>query len=180
LAPPDTAQVIYQYILDRKGDIEREVKAWEAQQAAEAAETAGQQQQEHDSRIEEFVARQEGLSRSDLASRQPGGAMKKGEKKGAVGGAMGRTLVNDTGTHAPDICFWVPQLTPQVRILRGQSRIRYSLPPPGFSESDIHLASATGNPPWIPLDSRTGIHKMGQKGSRFGISFFAARIAQVG
>jgi len=28
--------------------------------------------------------------------------------------------------------------------LRGQSRIRYSLPPPGFSEPGIHLASATG------------------------------------
>ena len=30
--------------------------------------------------------------------------------------------------------------------LRGQSWIRYSLPPPGFSESGIHLASATGKP----------------------------------
>jgi len=30
--------------------------------------------------------------------------------------------------------------------LRGQSRIRYSLPPPGFSESGIHLASATSKP----------------------------------
>jgi len=34
--------------------------------------------------------------------------------------------------------------------------------------------------PWIPLDSRTGIHKMGQQESRFGIVFFAARIAHVG
>jgi len=30
--------------------------------------------------------------------------------------------------------------------LRGQSQIWYSLPPPGFSESGIHLASATGKP----------------------------------
>jgi len=30
--------------------------------------------------------------------------------------------------------------------LRGQSRIRYSLVPPGFSESGIHLATATGKP----------------------------------
>ena len=29
---------------------------------------------------------------------------------------------------------------------RGRSRIRYPLPPPGFSESGIHLASATGKP----------------------------------
>jgi len=36
--------------------------------------------------------------------------------------------------------------TRRVRTLRGQSRMRYSLPPPGFSESTIHLASATGQP----------------------------------
>ena len=59
--------------------------------------------------------------------------------------------------------------------LRGQSRIRYSLPPPGFIESGVHLASA----PWIPLDSRIGIHKMGQEEPRFGIFFSAARIAHV-
>jgi len=33
-----------------------------------------------------------------------------------------------------------------VLTLRGQSRIRYSLPPPGCSESGIHLSSATGEP----------------------------------
>jgi len=37
----------------------------------------------------------------------------------------------------------------RVRFLRGQSRIRDSLPLPGFSESGIHLASATGKTPWI-------------------------------
>ena len=31
-------------------------------------------------------------------------------------------------------------------VLRGQSRIPYSLPPAGFRESEIHLASATGKP----------------------------------
>jgi len=39
--------------------------------------------------------------------------------------------------------------------LRGQFRNRYSLPSPGFSESGIHLASATG----YPLNSHTGIHR---------------------
>jgi len=34
--------------------------------------------------------------------------------------------------------------------------------------------------PWIALDSRTGIHKMGKKESRFGIVCLAARIAHVG
>jgi len=37
--------------------------------------------------------------------------------------------------------------------LRGQSRIRYSLPPPGFGEFGIHVASATCNPLVNPLDS---------------------------
>jgi len=103
-------EVIYQYILDRKADIERELKAWEAQEAADAAEALGKQQKEHEERIEEFVARQEGLSRSDLASRQP-----QGEKKGAVGAMMGRTLLQDKGRHAADTSFWVPQLTPEAK-----------------------------------------------------------------
>jgi len=33
-----------------------------------------------------------------------------------------------------------------VPTLHGQSRIQYSLPLPGFSKSEIHLASATGRP----------------------------------
>lgn len=103
-------QVIYQYILDRKVDIERELKAWEAQQATEASEEASKQRKDHDARIEEFVARQEGLSKSDLASRQPAGA-----SKGAVGAVMGRRLLDDKGAHAPDTSFWVPQLTPQAK-----------------------------------------------------------------
>jgi len=68
-----------------------------------------------------------------------------------------------------------------VQSLRGQSRIRYSLPPPGFSESGIHLASANGKPLgflWIHVQG--GIHEMGQTESRFGRFFFAAWIAHVG
>jgi len=64
------------------------------------------------------------------------------------------------------------------RCLHGQSRIRYSLPPPGFNESGIHLASATDIPRGFHVDSRTGIH--GQKESRFRILFYAPRIAHVG
>jgi nitric oxide synthase-interacting protein len=91
-------------------DIERELKAWEAQQATDASEEAGKQQKDHDARIEEFVARQEGLSKTDLASRQPAGAA-----KGAVGAVMGRRLLDDKGAHAADTSFWVPQLTPQAK-----------------------------------------------------------------
>jgi len=36
--------------------------------------------------------------------------------------------------------------TQHSRCLRVQSRIVFSLPPPGFSESGIPLASATGKP----------------------------------
>lgn len=110
--PCTSLQVIYQYILDRKVDIERELKAWEAQQAADASEEADKQRKDHDARIEEFVARQEGLSKSDLASRQPAGA---GASKGAVGAVMGRRLLDDKGAHAADTSFWVPQLTPQAK-----------------------------------------------------------------
>ena len=55
----------------------------------------------------------------------------------------------DTGrwlpaTGAPPMVACKTQV--RLRALRGQSRIRYSLSPPGFSESGIHLASDTGNP----------------------------------
>lgn len=118
-APTRVAQAIYQYILDRKAELERELKAWEAQGAADASEAASHEQQQHEAKIEEFVARQEGLSQMDLASRKPGGGERKGavasEKKGAVGAVMGRRLLQDTGVHAPDTSFWVPQLTPEVK-----------------------------------------------------------------
>jgi len=70
--------------------------------------------------------------------------------------------------------------TRQVLLLRGQSRIRYSLPPPGFSESGTCFWRAPLVTTWIPLDSRTGIHKLGQKDSRFRMTFFAPRIVHVG
>jgi nitric oxide synthase-interacting protein len=107
-------QVIYQYILDRKAEIERELRAWTAQQEAEAAGAASEAARAADQRVEEFVARQEGLSKSDLASRRPSDPSSSG---GAVGALMGRTLVEDTGKHAADTSFWVPQLTPQSKSL---------------------------------------------------------------
>jgi len=57
---------------------------------------------------------------------------------------------------------------------RGQSRIRYSLPSPGFSASGIHLASATGKPLgflWIHVP---GFIKWATKKSRFGVLFSCA------
>lgn len=79
-------QVIYQYILDRKAEIERELRAWTAQQEAEAAGAASEAARAADQRVEEFVARQEGLSKSDLASRRPSDPSSSG---GAVGALMG-------------------------------------------------------------------------------------------
>jgi nitric oxide synthase-interacting protein len=101
--------VIFEYILERKKEIERALKAWEAQQAGVASDAAAAAQQAQDERIEEFVARQEGLSQKDLAAR--------GEKRGGVSAStMGRCINNaDTGTHAADTSFWVPQLTPQAK-----------------------------------------------------------------
>jgi len=57
---------------------------------------------------------------------------------------------------------------------RGQSRIRYSLPPPGFSESGIYLANATvatGKPLGF-LYAYAGTHKMGQTESRARVGIF--------
>ena len=51
--------VVVQYILDRKREIERATREWEAQQAGEAADAAGAAAQAAEARVEEFVARQE-------------------------------------------------------------------------------------------------------------------------
>ena len=60
--------VVVQYILDRKREIERATREWEAQQAGDAADAAGAAAQAAEARAsEEFVARQEGLSAADLA-----------------------------------------------------------------------------------------------------------------
>jgi len=65
--------------------------------------------------------------------------------------------------------------------LRGQSRIRYLLPPPGFSASGRHLVSITGKPlgfPWIHVQE---FIKWANKNlDSESIFFFAARIARVG
>lgn len=103
-------QVLIEYILSRKKEIERELKAWESQQAsdtstANAASAAAQQ-----TRIQDFVAQQEGLSQADLRAR----AAAKGS--GVVSAAsMGRTLVADAGKHAADTSFWTVQNTPEAQ-----------------------------------------------------------------
>lgn len=106
-------EVIYEYILDRKKEIERELRAWEAQQASQAAEAAEKASLAQEKAVEEFAARQEGLSQSDLAERQA----QAGIKKGAVASVYGRSLMEDKGKHAADTSFWVPQLTPQAKTL---------------------------------------------------------------
>ena len=55
------------------------------------------------------------------------------------------------GFDARSVTFPPPGFDPvreaqRLRTLGGQSRIRYSLPAPGFNESGIHSASATGEP----------------------------------
>lgn len=101
-------QVIVEYILSRKKELERELHAWEAQEAGVVADAASEEQEAQQVRIDEFVAQQEGLSQSDLSSRTG--------KTVATASTMGRSLLSsDTGTHAPDTSFWVPQLTPQAR-----------------------------------------------------------------
>ena len=56
----------------------------------------------------------------------------------------------------------------RVEALREKFGIWDSLPPPGFSESGIHLASATGKPPWIHVQ---GFVKWAKKNLDSGIFF---------
>lgn len=64
--------------------------SWEAQQAAQADEAAEQASQAHEKEVDEFIARQEGLSQSDLAERQA----QAGGQRGAVGHVYGRSLMD--------------------------------------------------------------------------------------
>ena len=96
---------VIEYILTRKREIERETKAWEAQQAGETSSAAAAAAAAQESRISEFVAQQEGLSQADLRARG-------GNKPVVTAASMGRTLVADTGVHAADTSFWVATNTP--------------------------------------------------------------------
>jgi len=87
-----------------------------------------------------------------------------------------RLVVGGNSTLYIGIYLWHRRLT----TLPGQSWIRYPLPPPGFGESVIHLASATGKPLgflWIRVE---GFMKWAKNNLDSGFYFFAARIAHVG
>ena len=120
-------------------ELERELKAWEAQEAGAAAEAASEEQEAQRVRIDEFVAQQEGLSYARPARTRPShhhgrplpqaltqawpcGLRRQSDISGrsgksvATAATMGRSLLSaDTGKHAADTSFWVPQLTPQAR-----------------------------------------------------------------
>lgn len=129
-------QVLIEYILARKKEIEREQKAWEAQQANETNEAHAAATAANEKRIEEFVAQQEGLSQADLRARSAGnigatsvsaGSSSGGSKVGVVSAAsMGRTLVADQGKHAADTSFWVVSNTPEAkeRLAKPDSVVR--------------------------------------------------------
>ena len=108
-------EVIIEYILSRKKEIERETKAWEAQQAHDASDAAAEAAAAHEARISEFVAQQEGLSQSDLRARlaaASGGGGGSSASGFTTASSSGRTLVADAGVHAADTSFWVASKTP--------------------------------------------------------------------
>jgi len=107
-------QVVIEYILTRKKELERGMREWEAQQTTEAETAAAQSEEKKQAQIDEFVARQEGLSQADLQQRAA--ASSSDNKKGASAAQYGRSLLNaDEGRHAADMSFWVPQLTPEAK-----------------------------------------------------------------
>lgn len=102
-------QVIIEYILARKKEIDRETRAWEAQQAEDVSSAAATAAAAQDTRISEFVAQQEGLSQADLRARAGS------SKPVTTAASMGRTLIDDGGKHAADTSFWVATNTPTAR-----------------------------------------------------------------
>jgi len=117
-------QVVVEYILSRKKELERELREWEAQESGKSASSASEQQAAQQARIDEFVAQQEGLSTADLSARS------KQQQGVATASTMGRSLLSaDTGKHAPDTSFWVPQKTPEVntQVSKPDSTVRCPL-----------------------------------------------------
>ena len=112
-------QVVIEYILSRKKEIEAETAAWEAQQASDEASAKKAEAAAYGSRIAEFVAQQEGLSQADIRARLPSDRAAAGASSSASGvttaATMGRALVTDQGTHAADTNFWVVTNTPEAR-----------------------------------------------------------------
>ena len=117
--------VVIEYILTRKREIERETKAWEAQQAGDASSAAASAAAAHETRIAEFVAQQEGLSQADLRARGGGSSSSSG-KAGVTAYSAGRALVADKGVHAADTSFWVAANTPDaaVRVEKPDQSVR--------------------------------------------------------
>ena len=111
-------EVIIEYILTRKKEIEKETAAWQGQEAGDASAAAADAAAAHESRIAEFVAAQEGLSQADIRARAAaaGGGGAESSSKVTSAPSMGRSLNMDKGTHAADTSFWVVHKTPEARV----------------------------------------------------------------
>ena len=115
-------QVLIEYILSRKKEIEREQKAWEAQQANDVSEAQAAAAAAHEPHTGVCRAAR-GLSQADLRARAASaGAASSSSSSGSSGKAgvvtaasMGRSLVADNGKHAADTSFWVVSKTPEAR-----------------------------------------------------------------
>ena len=104
--------VLLEYILGRKKEIERATKAYEAQEANEASDAAATAAAAEETRISDFVARQQGLSKAPSGGGSSGSGGSSSGLRGVVGASMGRSLVADSGVHAADTSFWVASNTP--------------------------------------------------------------------
>jgi len=114
-------EAVIRFILARKKEIARETEAWEAQQASDASSAAAAASAEHECRIQEFVAQQEGLSQADLRARAASSSTAV-----TTAASMGRSLVEDKGRHATDTNFWVVSNTPeaQARVAKPDGVVR--------------------------------------------------------
>lgn len=123
-------EVVLEYILARKKEIEKATRAWEAQGASEASSAAADAAAANEVRINEFVARQEGLSQADLRARavaatsgaaygvdagshiSGSGSVAITTNRGGGIASVTRNGVADHGVHAADSSFWVVGKTP--------------------------------------------------------------------
>lgn len=99
-------EVILEYILQKRKEIEEATRAWDAEQARAAAAAALASQAAEAAAIEKFAKGLEGFEAAAHEGSSAGGA------RGAKSAVRGHVINDDMSRHAKDMNFWTPQNAP--------------------------------------------------------------------
>ncbi|KAJ1633159.1 hypothetical protein T492DRAFT_983725 [Pavlovales sp. CCMP2436] len=101
---------IYEYILQKRKDNERQLEAWTAHEAGKAAGAEREQQAESEREVARFERAEQGLVGGGAAAEPTAGV--RGGVKSVV---RGHVVNDDWSKHATDMSFWAPQNAPSAQ-----------------------------------------------------------------